>query len=1082
VHAVWPDIDRFAKDMGALAERDIPSAQRWQGKALADVLATVNAERQQALQALRASWVPRVAALQTWFDVQTTTHKADWNGHKLGRANGQRWLDALTRWARAMSPTDPTQTPEPDEPDLKTGWQRFTPNGLAEARKPGSPDWLVPPEIHALAGLQAELARLPTVAAALRGHAALAVGERVALLKAQAGSFGFQDMLRRLDAALASERGPALRERILARYPVALVDEFQDTSPLQYRIFDRIYRTADNDPGSALLLIGDPKQSIYAFRGADIHSYLRARVATAGRHHVLGINRRSTHAMVQAVNGWFAWAERRDSVNGGLGGGGAFMFRQGSDDPMPFLPVDAHGRAETLVTSAGPVPALTLVHSLDEVRSLEDTRNAFAQHCAEQIVAWLNDPAAGFDTPGKPRRPLRPADIAVLVRTGTEADAVRHALAQRQVPSVYLSDKDSVFRSPEARDLVHWLTAVSQPQNVRTARAGLATGLLGLSLSTLAELATLDEALDAQLDTLRQLHRVWQTRGVLAMLRRTLHVYSLPARWLAQPLGERRLTNLLHLAELLQTASGSCEGEHALIRWLAIQTTDEATPADDQLVRLESDADLVKVVTVHKSKGLEYPVVCLPFATSHRAVEAKGLTHVSLPGDGTDAEREVVLQFGSEEVNTVERERLKEDTRLFYVALTRARHAVWLGFAAVRTGNSNACRTHLSAAGCLTAGLAPLDAPDWLAPLQALVHALPTATPVAPPTLSGRQPTVALVAAAPVDAGFPVTQLRAHTALPPLGEAAPAPHPFEKDWGVGSFSALVRDLASATVAPAAPPALAPFAQPRPADDEPADAPQAPSMTAGASTADTPAAPWHRFVRGAVAGNFLHAQLEWLAGEGFALATQPRLVNGLRSRCQRSAYAAQADDVVTWLTALVQTSLPHVNARLADITTCLPEMAFWLPVDHLPAHTIDTLCQQHLLPGVPRPPLPKRQLHGMLMGFADLVFEHGGRYWVLDYKSNHLGPDGSAYTPEALAHAMAHHRYDVQAALYLLALHRLLAARLGNNYDPEQHLGGAVYLFLRGIDGPTQGVHWVPPSLPLLTALDAALPAAQGVVA
>jgi exodeoxyribonuclease V beta subunit len=233
------------------------------------------------------------------------------------------------------------------------------------------------------------------------------------------------------------------------------------------------------------------------------------------------------------------------------------------------------------------------------------------------------------------------------------------------------------------------------------------------------------------------------------------------------------------------------------------------------------------------------------------------------------------------------------------------------------------------------------------------------------------------------------------------------------------------------------------------------------------------------VRGAVAGNFLHEQLEWLAGEGFALSTQPALAERLRRRCERSPYAPQADDVVAWLTALVQTPLPHLNARLDGITTCLPEMAFWLPVDHLSAHTIDTLCQQHLLPGMPRPPLPKRQLHGMLMGFADLVFEHGGRYWVLDHKSNHLGPDGTAYTAEALAHAMAHHRYDVQAALYLLALHRLLAVRLGEGYDPSQHLGGAVYLFLRGIDGPTQGVYWVPPNLPLLTTLDAALPAGAG---
>lgn len=146
----------------------------------------------------------------------------------------------------------------------------------------------------------------------------------------------------------------------------------------------------------------------------------------------------------------------------------------------------------------------------------------------------------------------------------------------------------------------------------------------------------------------------------------------------------------------------------------------------------------------------------------------------------------------------------------------------------------------------------------------------------------------------------------------------------------------------------------------------------------------------------------------------------------------------------------------------------------MPSDNLQAAEVDALCQRHLLDSLPRPALPQRTLHGMLMGFADLVFEHGGRYWVLDYKSNSLGTGAEAYSRSALEAAMAHHRYDVQAAIYLLALHRLLRSRLGADYDPGRQLGGAIYFFLRGIDGPVRGEYAIlatPAVLSLIDALD-----------
>lgn len=230
-------------------------------------------------------------------------------------------------------------------------------------------------------------------------------------------------------------------------------------------------------------------------------------------------------------------------------------------------------------------------------------------------------------------------------------------------------------------------------------------------------------------------------------------------------------------------------------------------------------------------------------------------------------------------------------------------------------------------------------------------------------------------------------------------------------------------------------------------------------------------PWHRFPRGAMPGNFLHDQLEWLASEDFDLNRSPARSEQLQRRCERQGWGDRATEVREWLGEVLRTPIPPLGADLESVGTVLPEMEFWLPVDGLSASAIDGLCRDHLLAGCARPILPERELRGMLMGFADVVFEYGGRYWVLDYKSNHLGESDANYTPEALQGAMAAHRYDVQAGVYLLALHRLLRVRLGSRYDPEQHLGGAVFFFLRGIHGATHGCYHVPSSLELLDEFD-----------
>lgn len=1093
---VWGDVDALCKDARALASHEVAASEG--AGDLAGLIASVQAERQARLATLKADWAARATRMQQWIDAQMAAKPCAFDGRKLAARHYTGWLATLGAWAA---------DPGADELDMKTGATRFTPDGMHGALKANASIDL-PEDFTAFAQLMQDLASLQPLAPRLRLHAAARIASRLAELKRQSGTFGFADMLRRLDEALDTTRnGDAatrLRERMLAQYPVALVDEFQDTSPVQSRIFDRLYRIEDNAPGQALLLIGDPKQSIYGFRGADIHSYLQARQKTEGRHYVLGTNHRSTEAVVAAVNHLLAHPENR-------AGEGAFMYRpadgesdnasEGQRNPLPFLAVDARGRNETFVTAQGAAAAMTLVLD-DELQTAAVSRRQFAARCAERIVTLLNDAQAGFAEAGQDFKRLRPGDIAILVRTGREAAAVRRELRRRRVASVYLSDKDSVFASPEAHDLLHWLKAVASPLDVRLARAALATRTAGLSIDELLRLARDDEAFDARSEQLRQLHGVWQQQGVLTMLRRSLHLLDLPARWLGAaperpagpdaegagnsegaevagddwldgafddtfdddsgeavfpqaslqggppPDGERRLTNFLHLAELLQVAAGQLDGEQALIRWLAEQVLGDTPGGDEQVVRLESDADLVQVITMHKAKGLEYPLVFLPFVSSFRAVERKGTSALSLAND--EGERVLHLHLSDEHIAAADKERHREDLRLLYVALTRARHAVWVGLAALKVGRSDDSLVHRSAIGYVMHGVMPVAAEQLHAQIEKLVE--------------GAAHTVLETAGDADDL--------ACTPLAPRGdaEALRAPQPYEADferrWSVGSFSALVRALPH-TGAWASSVAAVRDDERLPASgdgERPAASPRAPVLVA------TPQ-PWHSFPRGSVPGNFLHDQLEWLADQGFDLASSDERQQQLLRRCERQGWGARADDVLAWLLRVVQGPLGPVGAPLSGLAGAVAEMEFWFPVEDLAAAQLDALCREHILDGQPRPELPRRELRGMLMGFADMVFEHGGKYWVLDYKSNHLGAEDSDYDQAALQAAMATHRYDVQAAVYLLALHRLLQSRLGDGYDPEEQLGGAVYFFLRGIDGPAQGCYHVAPSGEMLEQLD-----------
>jgi exodeoxyribonuclease V beta subunit len=1079
------------------------------------LLCAARERRQGLLDDLKRPWSAWLPELQRLFDEGVASKRV--NGRQIQARYYQSWLDSLAAWC---------QDPQSRMPVLTdTAWQRLGP-GLSDAWKGDPPDH---PAFAALAELRERTRALPDARQDVLCHATAWVSQRFAREQAQRAQMSFDALLDQLDAALSGPSGAALAETLRKQFPVALIDEFQDTDPVQYRIFDAVYRVADNDSATALILIGDPKQAIYGFRGADIYTYLRARAAVAGRLYVLRKNYRSTQAMVQAVNHCFEGAERHSE------GDGAFLFRRPDGNPVPFVPALAQGRPDCLRIEDAEAPALT-AWWLPENEDGKATGagvylESMAQVCAGEIARLLvlsQRGQAGFAAPGgasstealspadgaPPLRPLRPADIAVLVDTGRQSRAIRRALARVGVRSVYLSERQSVFASTQAAEIEFWLRACAEPDDARALRAALATPTLGLPWHELDQLGHDELAWEARVQQFRGYARQWREKGVLPMLRRLLDDFDVPARQLdgfgrAAPDsapqttdnpadsaadsaadstsgnawdsgtdcalpgnatgGERAMTDILHIAELLQQASARIDGELALVRHLAEMrhAAQQGEENDALTIRLESDADLVRVITVHKSKGLEYPLVFLPYAAAFRPVPPDA---VPLSWHDEDGQLKVALTPDAAGHARADRERLGEDLRKLYVALTRARYATWLGMAPIANLESSALGYLISRGQSLRGQALPDVLAAWqdglpcIAVRQAPEPAAYRYTPDGAPRHAGRARAMGRA-------------VRDHWWIASYSSLRAA----QPDGAPGRHSGHAADSAPETAQEdvfleALDPVPGQNAQD--AATRPSATPGGPGLARPGSTTAPDAL--HDFPAGAQAGTFFHELLEWAAAQGFASIAARRDVvrDAVARRCQVRNWSAWTEPLTDWLLDAVARPMalpdtptgPVAPAALAGLDGYIAEMEFWLGADDVDVLRLDRIVRAHTLDGAPRPALEPGRVNGMLKGFIDLVFEHQGRYYVLDYKSNRLGADAGAYTQAAMRDAILGHRYELQYALYLFALHRLLSARLPD-YDYDRHVGGAAYVFLRGTQAAQGGVFVERPSAAMVQALD-----------
>ncbi|MEA2826786.1 MAG: exodeoxyribonuclease beta subunit [Actinomycetota bacterium] len=878
----------------------------------------------------------------------------------------------------------------------------------------------------------------------------------------------FDDLLTRLREMLADPvRGETACRRLRARYRVALVDEFQDTDPIQWEILRRAF--VDTGSGATLVLIGDPKQAIYAFRGADVYAYLDA-ARVAGSQSTLDVNWRSDRALLDAYDVLFDGAK--------LG-----------HEHIVYRPVAAAPPNQTRRLSGAPVDAalrVRVLHRADglvkltpqKYANVDASRGCVARDLASDVVRLLSSRARiarpPGETGGSPTVNVRPGHIAVLVHRNRDAELVRDALENVGVP-VVINGAGSIFSTPAAGEWLRLLQALERPSSGTAARSAALTPFLGW---TAERVATVD---DAELEGLHaRLHR-WATvlrrQGVAALFETVSLGEGLAGRVLRRSGGERELTDLRHTGELLHgVATAEQLGATALTGWLRerVREVDDDADTEDRSRRLESDAEAVQVLTIWRSKGLEFPFVYCPFLNAMGYIwdTDPPVFHDPSAGDRRtiDVGGEYPGWHDSRQLSLVERR--GEDLRLTYVALTRAMHQAVVWWTPTWESRHSALGRLVffgdAAGNVAPEGTVPPPDPAAVARFESMAAAAP-----------------GCISVERVDGGDDASWTPA--ASPPVALSANRfDRTLDPRWRRTSYSGITSGAHEARVASEAEEVPATVDEVLPSSPVGQEAGDAGLRSVGLLLAAMPG--------GADVGTFLHGVLE---DADFAAADlDGELVGSLgRAAVRGPVDIGDPAAVVAGLRAALETPLgPLVgDVRLRDIgrSDRVDELSFELPLvggdvptGSVAVAEIGRLLEEYLGAGDPmvgyaarlRDPSLLTDLRGYLSGSLDLVFRTPDqRYAVVDYKTNWLGVDGEPvsawhYRPEALLDAMFRAHYPLQALLYTVALHRYLRWRLPG-YDPDRNLAGVLYLFVRGmtgadtpvVDGQRCGVFaWRPP--------------------
>lgn len=826
--------------------------------------------------------------------------------------------------------------------------------------------------------------------------------------------YTYDDLITQVLRALESESGAILGEALRKDYPVALVDEFQDTDSQQWKIFSTLY--PEHLPQNALYLIGDPKQAIYGFRGGDVHAYLAARQETQSQWH-LSENFRSRASVLSTVETLF-----------GEGGDNAFR-----EQDIHFYPVQAGGAVQESdflwnETSAPAMQLALLPEYIDPVKKTATalpagkSRELATQACVEKIheilLAGQKNTARLKDKDSGEIRAVQARDIAVLVNKNAEALQVQSALSACGIASV-ISSQESLFATLEAREIFVLLEALIKHQDQSRWRGALSTVLLGYHAEQILQLDTDVLAATCSADLGVQYRELWFKQGVLSLL--TQVCARAASRILLLDDGERRLSNYLQLAETLQQASILNPGPEQTLRWLG-HAMQEASVDEENMLRLDSDQKRVKILTLHKSKGLEFPLVFLPFANVGKHYQSgsgltllnyheqhRRVTHAMVYGDSNKSLIDSIKASAAEET-------IAEQIRLLYVGLTRAQYYGWMCCGLVHQAN--------------TSGLSSLlfrnEKDEIKTPSRAEYRSRLE-------QISLKNPHIQIIDLADQKTLLPRYRDDAIVSDTPV--ATPS-RQLQQDWRVLSFSQLTHGSHF----------------------------HGPSVSAAADESGVAShllmapedVPDKRF-SGVNFGNALHQVLEnvevevWRDHGDAALPPESQwpIVEQalLRHGYQQEEVVPGSAHLAPLVFNTLHAMLPE-GLRLCDLPdhARLNEMEFHFSLRACDSQALLALLKKHNILAA-RNEFPfLRRLNGLMTGKIDLIYSHANRFYICDYKSNRL----PAYDAEQCRQAMRESEYDFQALIYTLALHRWCKFRLQAVYDYEKHIGGIRYLFCRGL--------------------------------
>ena len=833
--------------------------------------------------------------------------------------------------------------------------------------------------------------------------------------KQQLNVLDFDDLINTLAHCLTAKNTSAaeLAQTLLKQYPVALIDEFQDTDPNQFSILQAIYygKSSQHDT-SGIFLIGDPKQAIYGFRGGDIFAYLNAR-AGCDYHWLMDTNWRSTPEMVSAYNQVFTNTSNQSETAQSVFGFG-----------IDYVPVFAGKTSQTPSTEKDLIgenyKALQFIHFThqddpsDKVK--QDARLNMAHWCAEEIQNLLT------------QNTVNPKDIAILVRDGSEARDIKLALSLANLDSVFLSERANLFHSKQAKQLLSLLTAIADCENEYSFVAGLCCGLLGIDASKLYELQHNDEQYQNIKYDFIALRAQWAKYGFIAMAIKLMHQYF----DIASDEKDRSLTNLIHLFELLQAASQRHNQPHELLHWFELQITMDNPDIEAEL-RLESDGDLIRIITQHGSKGLEYPVVFIPFATRHKDPLKFGTKTVNYI-EYHNAQGQLVLSLdGSQQAkNAMSEEAYAEAIRLLYVAITRAEQRCYI----------LACsfdKYHLSPLGQTIKWQEEQD-------IQASLHAVKATDPDN-------------IAIRDVYFDDYQNEVVNHQESLPLNTNTEEIHlaaqeftgDIERDWWLSSFSALSRNMRHVGIS-------------LPDRDN--------DTLANQRLTRVESEHLLRFMlaKGAHSGNLLHDIFEKC---DFTSPKWTEVIHWPLVKYGELPQGYQQAEFIEWLEQIIHCPFSEQAMPIADTSNdnlmlaslsldkTLRESEFYFPMQGGDVNILSHVLTEHRKAAmnikgevieryVPPVRLPEyKKLTGMMHGFIDLIFQHNGQYFVCDYKSSHLGNDFNDYHHNALLENIESNHYDLQYLIYSLALHRYLKDKIAD-YEFDRDFGGVYYLYLRGM--------------------------------